>query len=198
VSAAALPRRPTVGLRRRWLLAAAALLLVAVVAVSAWSFAWPSPTLPRELVLGQIDDFQSGTVTSYVVTPAGVRELSLAGDYGRRPQDYPLDGRSILHLARLPGGQLRAFIGEDRNFGWTVVWYPLADSYWDRNDVSPAGRFAEPRRGPFWDIEGHRIFGPAPGDLQPLEPRVLADGTVVVDVGPILEAGHQTETPLQY
>jgi hypothetical protein len=187
VSAAALPRRPTVGLRRRWLLAVATLALFATIAVAAWSFAWPSPTLPRELVLGQIDDFQPGTVTSFVVTPEGVRELSLAGDYGPRPQDYPTDGRNIVHVARLDDGQLRAFSGADVLEARTIVWYPLARNYWRRDDTSAPGRFAEPRRGPFWNIQGQRVFGPGPDELQEFEITTRADGAVVVDISPILD-----------
>ena len=189
MSAASLPRPRVVGLRRRWLLGIAAAGLLATLAVAGWSFAWPAPAAPHEIALGQLEDFEPGGVTSYVVTSGGARELSLAGDYSPRPRDYPIEGQSVVHLVRLEDGQVLAFSGEDAAFGWTIVWYPLARDYWRGDQVSTPGRFAEPHGGAHWDIEGRLIFGPAPGDLRPIDALVLADGTVVVDVTSVLEAG---------
>ena len=158
---------------------------------AAWSFAWPSPGISREVVVGNIAEYAPQTVHSFVVGPEGIRELSMAGDYGARPRDYPTDGRYIVHVTRLEGGRFRAFSGADIFEASTIVWYPLARTPEVDDESAVPGRFAEPRRGGFWDLEGQRVFGPGLPRLEELAVTTLADGTVIVDIGPILDGDRE-------
>lgn len=187
MSAATLPRVATVGPLRRGLLVVLVASLVGLLGVSSWSFVWPSPGISREVTLGRVSDFVPGTVASFTVSPDGVQRLSAAGDYGARPPDHPGEGRSVVHLVRLPDGQLQAFSGADAIFGWTIVWYPLAHTPEVDDESAEVGRFAEPRRGSLWNIEGQRVFGPAPVALTPLDVEVLADDTVILDATPMYD-----------
>lgn len=191
MSAATVPRSATVGPLRRGLLALLTFGLVAMLVASAWAFAWPSPDVPREVALGQLSEFEPGTVASFTVTSDGVRRLSAAGGYGARPSDYPIDGRNIVHVARLEDGQVRAFSGADIFEARTIVWFPLARTPEVDDESAEPGRFSEPRRGGSWDIEGRWLFGPGPPRLEEFAVATLADGTVIVDVSPILDGDRE-------
>ncbi len=169
---------------QRWLLGAALAALLAVMVVGVATLAWPSAMARGEIAIAPASDFAPGTVTSYAATEHGLRLLSQAGAYGARPSDHPSDGRQVVHVVRLPDGDLRVFVGADHHFGWTVVWYPLDDL---RVIGDYRGLFRDPRRGSAWTVDGVHVFGPAQRGLDMFDFRVRGDGVLVVDLSELRE-----------
>ena len=206
VSAAAVPNGVSRGqLVQRWLLGVALAALVGVMAIGAWTFAWPSVAGYRgEFAVATASDFAAGTVTSYLVTSEGLRELSRAGDYGPRPTDYPTDGTDVFHVVRFPSGQLRVLSGAAARFGWTIVWYPrgttrgsvFVDEAW--REIDYTGVFREPRGGAAWAIDGSWAFGPAPRGLDSYEFEVGGDGVLVVRLNEVSEGENGNLPPPPY
>jgi hypothetical protein len=156
-------------------------------------FAWPTGIgAGREVVVGRVTDFEPGTVTSFAVTPRKIRELSVGGYPVLRSGDDPTGGEVVVYVVRLENGELIAFSGEATPWRRMIVWNPHAND--PPNRVRPgeeptpgSGHFSEPSRGALWNIDGVRVRGPAPRDLDRYELRVSGDGTVIVDTRSFIE-----------
>lgn len=178
-------RRASIGLGRRGLLGVAGAALLAAFAVGLWSFAWPSAEARGEYAIGPIDAFPLGSVTSYLLVDGQLRELPLGEDYDQRPPGYPTLGADLVYIVRLPDEQLRVFSGAAPFRGSTIVWYQFDDLGGMLGEF--VGLFAEGRRGTRWAIDGTRLFGPAPRNLDQYAFRVRADGVLVVNLADLRE-----------
>lgn len=182
------------GTRRRWLLAAGFVAVLGAFSLGAAAFAWPGAAARGEYAIGPVDSFAPGTVTTYLLKDGELRVLAPGEDYGPKPSSYPIEGNDIVHVVRLPDGELAVFSGASAFRDQTVVWFPLANPY----DQGYVGLFAEPRRGTLWTIDGTRVFGPAPRGLDRPAFNVRADGVLVVDLANVSDGRRADELPPPY
>ncbi|MDA0351075.1 MAG: hypothetical protein O3A10_02550 [Chloroflexi bacterium] len=153
--------------------------VLAALAVGAWSFAWPESTERDEYAIGPVNSFARGSVTTYLWVAGGLRELPVGEVYDERPPGYPGVGLDLVHVVRYPDGDVNVFSGAAPFGDSTVLWY-RTDSAPDRDDY--VGLFAEGRRGSRWALDGTRLFGPAPRGLDQYGFRIRADGVLVLDL----------------
>lgn len=181
--------RPTI---RLGLLAIAGVLLAAVVAVSSWRFVSPPDSVHAlsEVRLAPVSAFPLGSVTGYRVNAEG--EIARLSD-SRIDQatDFAsgtgfTSGVGLFYVVRLPNGDAIVFSGRSTHLGRAIVWDPRPD--WLPN----AGMFVEPGHGERWAIDGTRVFGPAPRDLDRYESHVDEGGLLVIDFGTVIRSDYRT------
>jgi Rieske Fe-S protein len=122
-------------------LAGAVTLIIAFLAVLA-AFAWPQQEIGnplRRLYVGTVDQFQVG-----------------------QPVTFP-EGK--FHLVKQPDGSFVALFWKSTGLGCSVPWRESFLFIDPRDGVSKAGWFRDPCHGSTWDVNGVRVFGPAPRDL---------------------------------
>ena len=145
-----------------------ALVTAAGVATTA-NFAWPQGYSESQLLYeGRLDQFPPGTVKSLAAYPDS-------------------DGRPGLHIVRLRGGELLAFLANDPLSGCTV-WYRADLVFGGR-----AGWFRDTCYGSTYDMVGRRVFGPSPHNLDRVAIEVR-DGDVYVDPRAITRGGRGSPT----
>ena len=189
-------RRGGAGLGRRWLLGVAFVALLGVFVAGGAAFAWPGVPARGEYAIGHVDLFAPGTVTTYLLRDGEVRLMPPGGDSGPKPSSYPIEGNDIVHVVRLPDGELLVFSGASAFRDQTVVWFSVADS--SHHPGRYIGLFREPRLGTMWTIDGTRIFGPAPRGLDRVAFRVRADGVLIVDLAQVSDGPQTDELPPAY
>ena len=86
----------------------------------------------------------------------------------------------VIHLVRLEDGSFLAHSGRSTHLGRMVVWLP------DRLYEGHQGVFEEPCHSERWAIDGTRVYGPAPRDLDRFALRI-EDGRVIVDTNDVTE-----------
>lgn len=155
------------------------------------------PTRPftqRTLELGAVDDYARGSVTTFRVHETrGLERLDarLADALACREQVGV-----VFHLARLEDGRVLALSARSPHLGEFVPWLP--DFEYD----GQRGWFRECRHGETFALDGTRVFGPAPRDLDRYAVEVTAGGRVRVDLRRLTEGarpspsrGDETPTP---
>lgn len=173
---------------RRALLALAGASALGVTALLLAGFFWPD--VDREVDLGRVESFAPGTVTSFYrpVDGDGFRLLApgetVENTCTIHNWSYPqrLSG-TVIHVVRLEDGEFRGLSGRSPHLGEMVPWRP--DSLWE----GVVGWFREPCHGDTYALDGTRVFGPAPRDLDRFDLRI-DDGHVVVDVTAVTEGAR--------
>ncbi len=173
---------------QRWLLGAVVAALVGVMVLATWAFVWPSDAARGSYALGPMSNIAPGSVTAYLINEEG--ELELVGDVARRfgltADGGTAGGRSLLYVVRFPDGELRVFSGASTHLGRVVVWIPER-SLWGTGDH--VGLFVELSHSEQWTIDGTRIFGPPPRNLDQYRWH-LDGGVLIVELGE-LERGER-------
>lgn len=155
-----------------------------VLVVMTLGFVWPGDRLSASQVdLGPIEAFPVGSVTT--ITPLDRDGAPLLG-WTRTSGGVPGSQVSV-HIVHLPDGELRALIGISPHLGCTVPWRP--DFQWE----GITGLFRDPCHGSTWLIDGTRIFGPTPRDLDRVGIEVV-NGRVTLDTGNV-RRGEQRSSP---
>ncbi|MCK9496849.1 MAG: hypothetical protein M0R75_15345, partial [Dehalococcoidia bacterium] len=164
------------------LAAAGALGAVGVLLVG---FVWPS--VSSEVELGPVEAFPVGSVTSLY---RGAEDESF-----RRLLDGEIIGTGwvrtgeIIHLVRQEDGSFVAFDGvAARLEEEQVVWRP--DFWWEGSQ----GWFRTPGSSSTFALDGRRVFGPTPRDLDRYEVRV-EDGLVIVDTRDVTLGSDEIRPP---
>lgn len=163
---------------------------------------------------GDVDSFAQGSATTFSVTPDDtLRELDRRyigryaepGERGRLgaaamgldglPRCFELSPNDVVvHIVRFEDGSFRAFSGKSSHRGEMVWWIsPDLLPLWAVPGVDLTGipgYFLEPCHGESWAMDGTRIYGPAPRDLDYYSLEV-SDGRVIVDLSDLTEG----ETP---
>ncbi len=146
--------------RMRWLVAigvlTATIMGVIVTAAFVSSFAWPQTGLgdPNATInLGRVTDFKV---------------------------DEPVffsDGR--FWLVRQPDDSFVAFSARDPHSTCTVPWRPDFVFEDTRDGVKKAGWFRDPCHGSTYDLNGAKVFGPSPRNLDTYPVEVLGQQVIV-------------------
>ena len=153
--------------------------LAAVLAVSAWSFVQPT-SVRGEVLLAPVADFAPGSVTAYLLDE---ERLLAAGQletyFGSSSHGAPsrVDGDSLVYVVRLPDGDFRVLSGRSTHLGQVIEWKP--DFVPEVGNVR--GVFFGWGTCPLWAVDGTRIFGPAPRDMD-FYRWEIDDGVLVVDI----------------
>lgn len=170
---------------RRALLGLMGAVALGSVGVLLAGFVWPS--VSSEVELGRVEAFPRGSFTSFY------RQHG-AEDF-RRLESEEVVGMScggiagayiggsagiVIHVVRLEDGSFLAHSGRSTHLGRMVVWLP------DRQYEGADGVFEEPCHGEKWTMDGTRIFGPAPRDLDRFGLRI-EDDRVIVDTNDVTE-----------
>jgi len=190
-----LPRRA-----RAAVLGVALAALGAVMVLGALRFVWPpsSASALDEFRLAPAGDFALGSVTGYRVIDGRVSEWQLdlnryraavAGSRGR------IQGEGVFYVVRLPDGDFRVLSGRSTHLGGLVVWDTSGDVW---SNSSYVGVFVEPAHSEQWAIDGTRIYGPAPRDLDQYEWSIDDAGVLVVDLSETAEGSRGTPVPPLY
>ena len=159
-----------------------------VIAVGAWRFVSPpdSASALTSVRLAPASDFALGSVTGYRFTSDGdVRQTPDPGGYlsAGVPAGTSLRGNGIFYVVRLPDGDFRVFSAVSTHLGGLVVWdasgeLSFSDAY--------VGLFIEPAHSEQWAIDGTRIFGPPPRDLDRYRWVVDDAGVLVIDLSELV------------
>jgi len=163
---------------------AAAFLMVAVAA----GFVWSGMGESRTYDLGHVDSFAVGSVTTVLPTERdGAPILGYTRSSG---------GPVHVHVVRVSEDEFRAFSSASTHLRCHVEWRP--DSMWE----GEFGVFIDVCFSSRWALDGTRLFGPAPRDLDRVGVRVV-DGRVVLRLDELSEgtdrrtglSGDGTPTP---
>jgi Rieske Fe-S protein len=177
---------------RLGLLVATAALLSAVVAVSSWRFVSPPDSVYAlaEVRLAPVSAFALGSVTGYRVNAEG--EVARLLDSRSDQATSVVNGRGfrsgvgLFYVVRLPNGDAIVFSGRSTHLRHAVVWD-------QQGDLQPrGGMFVEPGHGERWAIDGTRVSGPAPRDLDRYESHVDERGMLVIDLGTVIRSDYET------
>ncbi len=142
---------------KRWLIWPTLILAVLGFLAAVILFAWPQDTPDRvQYDVGSVGAFAVGSVTTME--------------------------EGAFHLVRLSDENFVALSWRDPHRGCTVPW--KADFLWPDPETGQAtqGWFRDPCGGSTYDREGHRVFGPAPRDLDRYSLTIEGD-QVIVDTG---------------
>ena len=153
--------------------------LAAVLAVSAWWFVQPT-SVRGEVRLAPIEDFALGSVTPFRIDDGRLLELrELFTYFGSSSHGAPssIDGDSLVYVVRLPDGDFRVLSGRSTHLGQVIEWKP--DFVPEVGNVR--GVFFGWGTCPLWAVDGTRIFGPAPRDMD-FYRWEIDDGVLVVDI----------------
>ena len=154
--------------------------------------------------VGTIDDFPIGSVTTFYVLGRDDRGAVAQCVWPcERPPGRSLnDGaravrpRFEFHLVRIAPDDLVAFLAEEPHGGCHIPWRP------DFVFEGTQGWFRDGCGGSTFTIEGKRVFGPSPRDLDrlPVTIRngrvyVTADRKAVIEATPVPTSSSAAETP---
>jgi Rieske Fe-S protein len=174
--------------------------LGAVIVLGAWRFISPpaSASALSEFRLAPASDFGLGTVTGYRlrdgrVTPWQIDLVRYRATVAGPPRR--LQGDGAFYVVRFPDGEFRVFSGASTHLGGLVVWDTSGDVW---SNSSYVGVFVEPAHSEQWAIDGTRIFGPAPRDLDRYEWLIDDAGVLVVDLSEAVEGSRGTPAPPLY
>jgi Rieske Fe-S protein len=166
----------------------ALIVLGVVIAVGAWRFVSPpdSASAPTSVRLAPASDFALGSVTGYRITSDGdVRQtldssgyLSVASLSRTRQR-----GNGLFYVVRLPNGDFRVLSAVSTHLGELVVWDTSGELWSDHDYVGVFVAFAHNEQ---WAIDGTRISGPAPRDLDRYRWVVDAGGVLVLDLSELV------------
>ena len=188
MSAAAIPQGASRGqLVQRWLLGSLLAALVGVMAIGAWTFAWPSDAARGSYALGPASGFEPGTVTSYVINERG--ELALVESV-----DGHVNGNSLVYVVRFPDGDFRVFSGVSTHLRHVVVWEAGPPTW--RTEYG--GEFVAPAHGERWTIDGTRMWGPAPRDLDRYRWQIDDLGVLVIELDELERGASGSPAPAPY
>ncbi len=170
---------------RRARLALAGGSALGVVVLLLAGFVWPD--VDREVDLGRVEAFAPGSVTSFyrpvggegfrLLAPGETVENTCTRYNGAYPQR--LSG-TVIHVVRLGDGEIRAFSGRSPHLWDMVPWLP------DFSYNGSLGWFREPCHAETFAMDGTRVYGPTPRDLDRFALRI-EDGRVFVDVTDVTE-----------
>ena len=156
--------------------------VVAVLVVGGWSFVNPT-TVRGEVRLASIGSFELGSVTTYRITVnrlLRVRDLETLFGVSGHGVTATVSGDALMYVVRLPDGGFRVFTGASTHMGQVIEWRP---------DFSPEpGGIRRAFFGwgscPVWAIDGTRVFGPAPRDMDYYDWEIEND-VLVLDVSEV-------------
>jgi hypothetical protein len=169
---------------RRVLLGAMGAVALGAVGVLLAGFMWPD--VDSEVDLGPVEAFARDSVTSFYL-PHGSQEFRQLND-GELLGTGWLPSGMIIHLVRREDGSFVAFDGiAARLDSEQVRWRP--EFSWEGSQ----GWFRTPGSGSTFSMEGTRVFGPAPRDLDRFGLRI-EDGRVIVDTQDVTE-GYRPPQP---
>ncbi len=179
----------TAGRRRAAAFAVVGTLLFGVLAVVGWSFVTPGVG-GSEIRLARVDAFERGSVTAYRVQEGRLIELKqLSSFFGTSAHGAAssVSGDELVYVVRLPNSDFRVLSGASTHRGQVIEWKP---------DLKPEvgnvrGVFFGWGSCPMWTIDGTRIFGPAPRDMDRYS-WVIDGGVLVVDISEVLEGARST------
>lgn len=175
----------TTSVIRRGLLILAFGSLVGLGVLFLTAFFWPGRPITLSTVdFGGVESFTAGTVTTF-----RLRE----GD--RAPTRLPLDAPhartctrssdTFVHVVRLDDGSFRALSAVSPHLGEVLPWLP--DFVWD----GEFGWFRDLCHGETFRMDGTRIFGPSPRDMD-WYPVSIEGGQVLVDLGDLQQGARGT------
>ncbi len=182
------------------LLVAAFAVLVGVIGLAAWRFVYPpaSASALSELRLAPASDFAHGSVTGYRISDGLVSEwqmdlqryrATLAGSGGL------IQGDGVFYVVRLPDGDFRVLSGASTHLGELVVWETSGAEF---SSTEYVGVFIEPAHAEQWTIDGTRLFGPAPRDLDRYDWLIDDSGVLVVDLSEVIRGASGSALPPLY
>ena len=198
MSATAIPQRASRGqLAQRWLLGAVLATLLGVMVLATWTFAWPSAADRGAYAIAPVDDFELGSVTSYLITEQGA--LQRVEDIAARFAIFPnvrgnRSGRALVYVVRFPDGDFRVFSGASTHLGQVVLWEGEGPTWLTDRYV---GVFIEPAHSEQWTIDGVRLFGPAPRDLDRYRWQI-DNGVLVVELDELERGPSGSHAPPPY
>lgn len=169
---------------RRTLFLLASLVALGTIGTLLIGFVWPDRP-PTEFTLGRVEDFAPGDVASFYL-PGDSDELrrlepdEVVGPGCGWPSvaEWRSFTGTVIHLVRLEDGRFVALSGRSAHLGEMVTWST------DRNFDGRSGWFYEPCHGDTYDVDGTRVFGPAPRGLYHFRVEVRS-GRVVVDIADV-------------
>jgi hypothetical protein len=155
---------------------------VVIVAGFLASFLWPSDaSLPmtRSVNAGSKYTLMSYRAPHFISVTKGGRVLDQT-----LVASAPADAEYLARfwLVYIPGEDRFLALNYKDPRGCTIPWRPDFSFTDPRTDVASKGWFRDPCGGSTYDIEGHRVFGPSPRDLDQY-PVVIAGNNVIVKVG---------------
>ncbi len=166
---------------RTLILTVTAGVLLLTLAIATWSFINPRSEATA-VRLASVEDFAPGTVTAFRIDGAHLRQLrNLESHFGSAAHGAVaprISGDTLLYVVRLPNGEFRVLSGRSTHLGQVIEWRP---------DLEPEvgtirGAFFGWGTCPLWAVDGTRIFGPAPRDMDRYDFHI-EDGFLVVDIG---------------
>lgn len=165
--------------RRAWLLGAVGLSLSLLLVLALAVFIWPrtDPSAPP-VDIGLLDDFLPGTVTHLMPRDSHGDPLVAFIPAVIEPGEHVVR----LNVVRYEDGSLAVFSAVDPRSACTLPW--RAEFAYDGR----TGWFRDPCHGSTYDLQGRRVFGPSPRDMDRYRFSTGPDGRVVVDLSS-LEVG---------
>jgi Rieske Fe-S protein len=182
---------------QRWLFGGLLVAVVVLGAVATWSFVWPSDAARGSYALGPVSGIERGSVTAYVINEEG--ELAAVADVAVRfgvsgERGGSARGSALVYVVRFPDGDLRVFSGASTHLGRVVVWRSDASTHLSDEYV---GFFVEPSHSEQRAIDGTRISGPPPRDLDEYQWH-LDDGVLVIELGELERGALGSPVPPPY
>lgn len=169
-------------------------MFISIAAVSAWGFAWPGGNAPGSVRIVPVSSFGPGSVTRYRITDEGSLVQVDPAAYMPRFASTIGDGKATVYVVRFPDGDFRVFSGASTHLGRMVVWETDGGLSWMPEYV---GTFVEGGHGERWAIDGTRIFGPAPRNLDEYRWHV-DEGVLVVDLHEVVRGDAGGVAPPPY
>ena len=170
--------------RRAVAFAGVAVLLVSVLALAGWSFVKPGVDR-SEIQLARIEAFEPGSVTAYRLREGRLIELKqLSSFFGTSAHGAAssVSGAELVYVVRLPDGDFRVLSGASTHRGQVIVWKPALEP-----EVGQVrGVFFGWGSCPMWTVDGTRIFGPAPRDMDRYRWEIDSD-ILVIDISKVLK-----------
>lgn len=139
-------------------------------------FLWPERPITRSVVdFGAVEAFAPGTVTTFSLRDGDPGPTRLPSDDLHTRQCIKSDA-TYVHLARLDDGTVVALSATSPHLGEIVPWLP------DFEFDGVVGLFRDLCHGETFLMDGTRIYGPAPRDMDWYPVRIERD-RILVDLG---------------
>lgn len=182
-----MPDRPLV---RRVFLGLAATALAATAVVLLLGFVWPErPITQGPVDLGPAEDFPPGTVTTFHLLDDATEPFLIApGQTHLGPGPRCTFAGVALHVVRLPSGEFRVLSARSPHLDDFLPWRPEMDFH------GVVGVFRDPCHGETFAMDGTRLFGPAPRDMDRFA-FSIQDGHLVVDPRSVIEGDPPRHRP---
>ncbi|MEX2372443.1 MAG: hypothetical protein WD800_01445 [Dehalococcoidia bacterium] len=177
---------------QRALAAGAMVAGLGMVAVLGAMFLWPgTPVTHREVDLGAVEDYARGTVTTYRLSEEHDAPVEL-GALARHNEECVREPDMVVHLVRLEDGEFVALSAKSPHLGETMPW--LTDAIYPGQPPDEVGVFQDLCHSETFAMDGTRLYGPAPRDMDRFDVRI-EDGRVLVDPRTLTEGTNRSSRP---